>query len=206
MSRGRVLADVWDIRIRQPHRDSFFYLTDLPARLPAAVISNVCGAATAVVVYRAAALLFSHWVAVRAAWWACFIPSLVIWSAQTIKEPLVILFETLAIYGCLQLRKSGFSVARMLVCVTSMLALVAFRTYAAYLTGAAVVGSLLIPGRGRTKATPVSGLVVAAVMAAVLLGTGMAGAHLSSMEKFDLNQIQRDARLHCPNDGVGCAP
>jgi len=181
-----------------------FYLTDLPARLPAAVISNVCGAATAVVVYRMAVLFSSHWVAIRAAWWACFMPSLVIWSAQTLKEPLVILFEALAIYGCLQLRKSGFSVAGMFLCIVSILVLVAFRTYAAYITGAVVVGSLLVSRPGVAKTTSVSGLAVAAVMASVLLGTGMVAGHLSSMEKLDLHQIQesRDYTARTTGSGV----
>ncbi len=181
-----------------------FYLTDLPARLPAAVISNVCGAATAVFVYRSAALYFSRWVAVRAAWWVCFMPSLIVWSAQTLKEPMVILLETLALYGCLQLRKSGFSVGRIFLCVVSVLALVAFRVYAAYITGAVVVGALLVPRIGKPTNASVSGLAVAAVMAAVLFSTGVLAEHLSSMEKFDLHQIQeiRDYTARTTGSGV----
>jgi hypothetical protein len=40
-----------------------FYLTNLPARLPAAAVGNICGAATVVVVYRIGRYLFSEWVA-----------------------------------------------------------------------------------------------------------------------------------------------
>lgn len=181
-----------------------FYLTDLPARLPAAVISNVCGAATVVVVYRGAALLFSRWVAVRAAWGACLIPSLIIWSAQTLKEPLVILLESIAIYGCAQLNKRGISLLGILVCAASLLTLLAFRAYAAYITGAVVVASLLVPRAGRGHGVLQSGVVMVGLLSLVLFGTGMVAPHLAAMEQYDLGRIQeiRDFTARTTGSGV----
>src|SRR5262249_24855024 len=65
----------------------FFFVTGASARMPIAAMNCFFGAITVVLVYRIAISLFSRWTAVRAAWIACFFPSLIIWSAQTLKEP-----------------------------------------------------------------------------------------------------------------------
>jgi hypothetical protein len=183
---------------------TLFYLTDLPASLPAAVISNVCGAATAVVVYRCAALFFSRWVAERSAWAVCLIPSLIIWSAQTLKEPIVIFLETLAIYGCARLKTRGISFTGIIGCIAPVLLLLAFRAYAAYIAAGVVVISLLIPRIGHGHGVLHSGIAVAGVLAIVVLGTGVLGPHLNAMEKFDLGHIQeiRDYTARTTGSGV----
>jgi hypothetical protein len=181
-----------------------FYLTNLPARLPAAVLSNVCGAATAVVVYRVGALLFSEWVARRAAWWTCLMPSLIIWAAQTIKEPIVILLEAVCLYACLQLRRSGFSVARVALCGAVVILLVAFRFYAAYIMVGVVVGSLLIGGTGRIGDSAASAFIIAAIVATILLGSGMMANHMPALGQFDLRRVQeaRDYTARTAGSGV----
>src|SRR5262245_60267844 len=88
---------------------TLFLFTGTPARMPAAALNCLFGAMTVVFAYRMARSIFSSWVAERAGWFACFFPSLIIWSAQTLKEPVVIFLETVALYGCVQLKKSGFS-------------------------------------------------------------------------------------------------
>lgn len=179
-----------------------FYLTDMPARLPAAVVSNICGAATVVVVYRAAAVLFSRWVAVRAAWWTCLMPSMVVWSAQTLKEPAVLLLEALALYSCLTLNRSGFSMARIFQCAFAIVFLLAFRFYAAYIVGGVVVFSLIMPKTGEGRSA-LSGIMVAAIIVAVMVGSGMMASHLPVLEKYDLGQIQAIRDYTARNTGSG---
>jgi hypothetical protein len=181
-----------------------FYLTNLPARLPAAVLSNVCGAATAVVVYRVGAFLFSEWVARRAGWWSCLMPSLIIWAAQTIKEPIVILLEAVCLYVCLQLRRTGFSLARVALCGAVVTLLIAFRFYAAYIMVGVVVGSLLIGRTGSSGDSASSAFVIAAIVAAIVMGSGMMAHHMPVLEKFDLRLIQetRDYTARTAGSGV----
>jgi len=181
-----------------------FYLTNLPARLPAAAIGNICGAATAVVVYRIGRSLFSEWVSRSAAWWTCLMPSLVIWAAQTIKEPIVILLEGMCLYGCIQLRAKGFSFSRLAVCGATMILLVAFRFYAAYIMLGVVVGSLLINSAGRSNDSRVTALVLSAIVAATLLGSGMAAHHMPVLERYNLKQLQetRDYTARTAGSGV----
>ena len=74
----------------------------------AAVLNCFFGALTVVFAYRIARTLFSEWVAIRVGWWTCLLPSLIVWSGQTVKEPAVIFLETLALYGCVNLSKFRF--------------------------------------------------------------------------------------------------
>lgn len=123
----------------------FFYLTGCPYRLAAAALNCFCGAITVVFVYRIAIALFSPWVATRAAWWTCVFPSMLIWSAMTLKEPVVILLETMALYGCVQVQRHGFSLRHLLLCATCIFLLSPFRFYASYLVGLTVILALALP-------------------------------------------------------------
>src|SRR5437667_1451290 len=135
---------------------SFFYITDTPTRLPLAVSNCLFGALTVILAYRIARSLFSEWVAVRVGWAVCLFPSMIIWSAQTIKEPIVIFLETLALYGCVQLKQNGFTLRHVLLCSLTILLLIPFRFYAAYVAAAAVALSLLLPQFGKRKFSVIS--------------------------------------------------
>jgi hypothetical protein len=147
------------------------------------------GALTAVFVYRIARALFSARVAAYAGWATALFPSLLVWSATTVKEPVIIFLETLALYGCVRLRQSGFSPRHLLLCAAMILALVPFRFYAAYLVGAAVLLSLVAPAL-RQPRTGVMAVVLAAVLAPVLIGTGLFARHEAELERFDLQRVQ----------------
>ncbi|MGH9753943.1 MAG: hypothetical protein ACREA2_14285, partial [Blastocatellia bacterium] len=123
----------------------FFFITGASARMPLAAMNCFFGALTVVLVYRTAISLFSRWTAVRAGWVVCFFPSMIIWSAQTLKEPVIIFLESLAVYACVNLKLSGFSVKYTLLCVTAIVLLPPFRFYAAYLAGAVAIMALVIP-------------------------------------------------------------
>jgi hypothetical protein len=163
-----------------------FFVTGTEARLPLAAMNCFFGALTVVLIYRAAILLFSRWTAVRAGWIACFFPSLIIWSAQTLKEPAVILLEALALYACVNLKLSGFSVKYVLLCVAAIVLLPPFRFYAAYLAAAVAVMTLVIPrinariGKsGLSFKTPLAGVAVATLVVSLAVSSGY-------MARYDL--------------------
>src|SRR5215813_12567751 len=122
----------------------FFRLTGTPARFPAAALNCFFGALTVIFAYRVARTLFSEWVAEKVGWWTCLFPSLIIWSAQTVKEPLVLLLETVALYGCVKLKSGGFSLLYLALCGAAIALVMPFRFYAAYIMSAAVVLSLVV--------------------------------------------------------------
>src|SRR5262249_18257531 len=96
------LPDLWATAYDKHHQGFqylagfFFFVTGASARMPIAAMNCFFGALTVILVYRTAITLFSRWTAVRAGWIACFFPSLIIWSAQTLKEPVIIFLESLA--------------------------------------------------------------------------------------------------------------
>jgi len=163
---------------------ALFYLTDSPARLPAAALNCFFGAMTVVFVYRIAVSLFSRWTAVRAGWLACFFPSLIIWSSQTLKEPIVILLETVALYACVQLKLSGFSLRYILLCVSAILLLPPFRFYAAYLAGASALMALAIPQLSKGKYSIRSALAVSALVVPLVVSSGFLARSEAQFERF----------------------
>jgi hypothetical protein len=164
-----------------------FFVTGVESRLPLAAMNCFFGALTVVLVYRASITLFSRWTAVRAGWIACFFPSLIIWSAQTLKEPVVIFLEAVALYACMNLKISGFSTKYVLLCVAPIVLLPPFRFYAAYLTAAVAIMALALPRIGarigKSKSSFKSALSVLAVVA--LVGTlAMSSGYLARNEYF----------------------
>jgi hypothetical protein len=168
-----------------------FYTTDSAARMPAAALNCFLGALTVVFAYRIARSLFSEWVAVRAGWLVCLFPSLIIWSAQTLKEPVVILLETVALYGCVRLKVSGFSIQHILLCALAIILVVPFRFYAAYIAGAAVALTLILPNFKKGRISIASALGVAALVIPLFTMSGVLVQHEAEFERFDINRIEK---------------
>ncbi len=182
---------------------TLFHLTGVPTRLMAATLNGCFGALTAVFTYRVANRLFSSWVAERAGWCSCLFPSLIIWSAQTVKEPVVMLLETVALYGCVHMKCAGLSFRHALTCVLAILLLIPFRFYAAYLVGAAVILALVLPRMREGKTTLTSALVVAAVLLPILISSGLLARHEAEFEKFDVQRIQHFGQAVATGPGGG---
>ncbi len=173
---------------------TFFYLTDAPARMPAATLNCFFGALTVVMTYRIAESLFSRWVAVRVGWAACLFPSLVIWSAQTVKEPVVILLEVVALYACVQLKREGFSLRYIWLCVLAIMLLLPFRFYAAYLAATAALLGLLIPQIGKRNSSVLAGVGIALLVIPLAISSGILARSEALIERFDLKYISQYQR------------
>jgi 4-amino-4-deoxy-L-arabinose transferase-like glycosyltransferase len=168
---------------------ALFYIVNSPTRMVAAVLNCFFGALTVVFAYRIARTLFSEWVAVRVGWWTCLLPSLIVWSGQTVKEPAVIFLEALALYGCVNLRRSGFSVRHVALCVAATILVIPFRFYVAYIIAGAIVSSLLLPHFTRRKLSIGSALIVVIVLVPLLLLSGVLIRHESQLDRFDAQFI-----------------
>lgn len=168
----------------------FFYLTNTSTRLAAAALNGFFGALTAVFAYRVAHTLFSPWVAVRVGWCTCFFPSMIIWSAQTVKEPVVILLEMFALYGCVQLKRNGFSLRHLLLCTLAIVFLLPFRFYMVYVSSAAVILTLAMPRiRGR-RTTLTSALSIGVFLMAVFSLSGLSEQQEVEVERLNLEYLQ----------------
>lgn len=173
---------------------ALFYVTDAPARLPAATLNCFFGALTVVITFRIAESLFSPWVAVRTGWATCLFPSLVIWSAQTVKEPIVIMLEVVALYACVQLKKEGFSLRYIGICGLAILFLLPFRFYAAYLAAAAALFGLLIPQIGKRNSSVLAGAGIALLVIPLAISSGILARSEALFERFDLKYVSEYQR------------
>jgi 4-amino-4-deoxy-L-arabinose transferase-like glycosyltransferase len=182
---------------------TLFFLTDTPARLPAAALNCFFGALTVVFAYRVARALFSPWVATRVGWMTCLFPSMIIWSAQTTKEPVIIFLETAALYGCVRLKLDGFSLRHIALCALAIVLAIPFRFYAAYIAGAAIALTLFLPQIKRGKLRIASALGVAALVIPVVILTGVLVQHETEFERFDLQRIQTFRRDVAASAGSG---
>jgi hypothetical protein len=146
---------------------------------------------TAVFAYRIARSLASDWVALRAGWWTCLFPVMIIWSAQTIKEPFVIQLEVMALYGCIQLRISKFAPRHILLCVVCVVMLASMRFYAAYLTGLVILITLLLPPLLRRKFTVRAAIGVVAIAIPLLSSVGALNRYTKLAGEWDLQRVDQ---------------
>ena len=210
VDQGLGPADIPDLIVAAflSSNKGYYYLLGLlyhfiePARLPAAVINGFCGALAIIFAYRTAASLFSDRVARRVGIWLCVFPSMVIWSAQTVKEPIVILLETMAVYGCVRLRQTRFPVPHLLMTLICIILLVPFRFYAAYLAAAALIASSIVPvsGQSRFNVGPKLGAVLLVIFFAT---TGLLAHHESQYAHWDLDNLQRVRNYTAQTTGSG---
>jgi len=192
------LPSLWMPAFEEHHRGYYYlvgtlyFITGWTGRLPPAALNCFFGAMTVVLTYRIAASLFSKWTAIRVGWLVSFIPSLIIWSCQTLKEPVVIFLETVALYSCLRLRINGFSIKYILLSVASIFVLYPFRFYASLVAAIAVFVTILLPEIGkRAKSTWISGLILVGLMAPLAISTGMLARTESQIEEYDLKRVQQ---------------
>lgn len=168
----------------------YFFVDE--ARLPAAALNGMFGSLMIVYAYRIGAALFGPGVGRRVAVWLCVLPSMVIWSSQTIKEPVVMFLETLAVYGCVNVRRAGVSVRHAALAVVCIALLIPFRFYAAYVTSAALFAAAAIPRfhRGRLSFGPTVALVIVAVLMVYSGGLAVSEKEQDMLDARYINTIR----------------
>jgi len=164
---------------------ALFYVINSPTRMVAAALNCFFGALTVVLAYRIARTLFSEWVATRVGWWTCLLPSLIVWSGQTVKEPVVIFLEALALYGCVNLKRCGFSVRHIALCAVTTVLVIPFRFYVAYVEAGAIIFSLLLPHLTRRRTSIGSALAVGLLFIPLLWLSGVLIRHEARFDRFD---------------------
>lgn len=195
---------------------ALFYVSEI-GRLPAAALNCWFGSLTIIFAYRIAEVLFTAKIAKRVGLWLCFFPSMILWSSQTIKEPVVIFLEVLGIYCCVRLRRDGLSMTYLVISVLCIVMMIPFRFYAAYVTTAAIVISSIIPrsDEGKIKMGPVIGTVLLLLF---LVFSGVFATQSARTEGLNIEYIQNyrknvaqggsgvhvDVDLHTPQ-GMGAA-
>jgi 4-amino-4-deoxy-L-arabinose transferase-like glycosyltransferase len=155
--------------VRPASQPGYFYVVAafyvLFGRAPFLVVLVNCaiGALHAVLIYKIAASTFDRQVARGAALLTACFPSLVLWSAQLLKDALVIFCTLLSIYAVLVLRRR-FSVIWLTLLLLALLSLHPLRNYVFYIVAFSAVLSLVGHTRG-----PIVGLFAQIALAFALL-------------------------------------
>ena len=123
-----------------------FFLLNAPGRIPAAMLNVFVGSLVPVFAYRLSMQIFDHPKAAKyVGMTLVFMPSLILFSAQTQKEPIVVLLEVLGLYCCLQFCQFRFK-PRYFICFAICVTMVYYlRFYIVYVFAGTFIMSLIIP-------------------------------------------------------------
>ena len=114
-------------------------------------VNSVIGAATAALIFSCAQRVFQNTrVAKIAAIYVAFFPSLVLWSAQGLKDAPIVFFLVLAILASLRLNEK-LSLKYALILVVALFSILGLRFYVFYMLAAAIAGGFVL---GLQKLTP----------------------------------------------------
>src|SRR5262249_19472313 len=163
----------------------YFILGQNP--LAVQLINAVYGAASCILAYRIARMV---WPEQRISRWAAglvaFSPSMILWSAQGLKDAPIVFCLCLCTLYTLKLRE-GFDVKNFLFLLLFLFCLFSLRHYVFYLVFFAMAGSLVVAGKTLTPLRIVQGGILA-----VLIGLALAyvGAGDVAQNTLNLKQIQ----------------
>ena len=170
------------------------------------LMNSVIGAATAVVIYLCAHQVFQNSRVARIAGIAvAFYPSLVLWSAQGLKDGPTVFCLALAILCTLRLGEK-LSLKYIFILSCALLALIALRFYVFYMIAVAIVGAFVI---GMQQVTATS--FARQLSAVVLLGLAMtyvgvtrsAGTQLERYGNLEVLQRSRADQARSAESGFG---
>lgn len=215
---GKELVDLWvngrptdDLFTSQPsgwgmnYLVGFIYLVCGQSMLVAQTFCAVVGAATAPMIYFCAERVFHNQrVAKVSALSIALFPSFIIWSAQLLKDGLLIFLLVLTMTMVLQLQKK-FSYAAIAFLILSLLGIISLRFYIFYMVAVSVAGSFII-GLNTSIITMVRNIITIVIIGLALTYFGVIRNANTDFEKFgNLESIQyrRQALSQSADSGFG---
>ncbi len=166
-------------------------------------VNSVIGAATAVLVFYCAQHVYKNTRVARiAAICVAFFPSLVLWSAQGLKDAPIVFFLVLAILASLRLNDK-LSIKYAAILIVALFSILSLRFYVFYMIAVAIGGGFII---GFQKFTPTNFMRQFIVLILVGLSLTYLGVTRYATQQFDrfgnLEALQR-SRLDLTRAGSG---
>lgn len=185
---------------------AFIYAIIGRNQLAVQFMNAVMGAATAPVIFLIAQHVFDNSKVSRiSAQFTAFYPSLILWSAQGLKDGPIVFLLTLSILATLKLGDK-ISLKYLLILICSMFALLSLRFYVFYMMAAAVAGAFVIGMREVTMQNFFRQWVVIIAVGLALSYFGVSRFAVSQYETFgNLGTIQnsRDDLMNRASSGYG---
>ena len=166
-------------------------------------VNSVIGAATAVLVFYCAHQVYKNIRVARIAGiCVAFFPSLVLWSAQGLKDAPIVFFLVLAILASLRLNEK-LTVKYAVVLILALFSILSLRFYVFYMITAAIAGGFVV---GLQKITPTNFIRQFIVIIVVGVALTYLGVTRYASQQFDqfgsLERLQR-SRLDQARAGSG---
>ena len=159
------------------------------------LMNSVFGAATAVVVYLCAYQVFKNLRVARIAGIAvAFYPSLVLWSAQGLKDGPIVFLLAMAILCTLKLGEK-LSMKYIVVLVCTLLGLIALRFYVFYMISVAIAGAFVIGMQQVTAKSFVRQFTAVILVGLALTYIGVTRSATASFERYGNLQTLQRSRL-----------
>lgn len=153
-------------------------------------ISSIFGALTAVFVYFFAKDLFlNRRVARYSALAVAFLPAMIIWSAQLLKDGFVIFLLVIIMFAVNKLQKR-FDYLSIVILLFGLVGIWILRYYIFYIVGIAAVGALLL-GTTITLPSLIRRVVVIGILIIGSLAFGIQQVSQEQIESFNLERIQK---------------
>jgi hypothetical protein len=159
------------------------------------LMNSVFGAATAVIIFLCAQQVFHNFRVARMAGIAvAFYPSLVLWSAQGLKDGPIVFLLALAILGTLKLGEK-LALKYIVVLLLALLGLVALRFYVFYMICVAIAGAFVI-GMQQVTATSFARQFTAIILLGLALTyVGVTRSASAQFERYGNLQTLQRSRL-----------
>ena len=147
---------------------ALFLITGLPGRIAAASLNALFGALIPVFSYRMSIQIFGDLKAARyLGWTLALMPSMLVFSALTAKEPFVVFFEVLGLYCCVQIAQRKIRLRYLFAFAMSTYCMFYLRFYIYNVLIGSIVAAVIVPifirGRFR-KAALISGAIASPVV------------------------------------------
>src|SRR5215204_1563203 len=166
----------------------------------------VVGGATAPLIFLCAHQIFPNLRVARVATlFVAFFPSLVLWSAQGLKDGPIVFLLALTMLATLKLGER-LSVKYVTVLLFALYGLLCFRFYIFYMTAAAVCGAFVIGMRAQTTRNMVRQLAVVLAVGVGLTYLGVlrtAGNQFDTFADLEMVQRSRSDLVRSANSGFG---
>ena len=174
-----------------------------PNMLAIQLINGAIGAATAIVVYYVAQILFSNVrVSKLAAILVAFFPSLVLWSSQALKDGVIILALALSILATLRLMEK-ITVTYVVVLIGCLLALFSLRFYIFYMMCAAVAGSFILGMKTLSAQGFLQRFIAVGVIGLAFTWFGVLQSASAQLDRYANLQTIQNSREDQANAGSG---
>ncbi|MDX6696417.1 MAG: hypothetical protein QOF02_4020 [Blastocatellia bacterium] len=156
------------------------------------LVNSIMGAATAPIIYLCAKQIFGNQRVSRlAALLVAFFPSLVLWSAQGLKDGPIIFLLSFAMLATLKLGEK-LSLKYIVLLVGTLFALLSLRFYIFYMVAAAIAGAFVIGMREATARNFLRQFVVIIFLGLGLTYLGVTRVSNTQLENFaNLQAVQR---------------